>query len=129
MISIKAAIGTQHYKTTITTANNSIVADEPVAAGGEDLGFSPDELLAASLGACTAATLRMYADRKGWIELTGVEVNITFNRLTGSSTMERTVSLQGNITQEQKERLLYIANRCPIHQTLTHPIDITTIIS
>jgi putative redox protein len=129
MVNIKAVIGTQTYKTTITTANHTIIADEPVAAGGEDLGFSPDELLSASLGACTAATLRMYANRKGWSELTGVEVNVTFNRLAGSSTMERTILLQGNITQEQKERLLYIANRCPIHQTLTHPINITTIIS
>jgi len=129
MVQIKAAIGTQNYKTTITTTNHTIIADEPLQAGGEDLGFSPDELLAASLGACTSATLRMYANRKGWTELTGVEVNVTFNRLAGSSTMERTIVLQGNITQEQKERLLYIANRCPIHQTLTHPIDITTIIS
>ncbi|KAA5532480.1 OsmC family protein [Taibaiella lutea] len=129
MVHIKAAIGTQNYKTTITTGNHTIISDEPTTAGGEDLGFSPDELLTASLGACTAATLRMYANRKGWTELTGVEVNVTFNRLAGSSTMERTILLQGNITQEQKERLLYIANRCPIHQTLTHPIDITTIIS
>lgn len=129
MVHIKAAIGTQNYKTTLTANDHTIIADEPVAAGGEDLGFSPDELLSASLGACTAATLRMYANRKGWTELTGIEVDITFNRLTGSSAMERTITLQGNITQEQKERLLYIANRCPIHQTLTHPIDITTIIS
>jgi putative redox protein len=129
MVNIKATIGTQTYKTTIKTANHTIIADEPLTAGGGDLGFSPDELLTASLGACTAATLRMYANRKGWTALTGVEVNITFNRLAEGSTMERTILLQGDITQEQKERLLYIANRCPIHQTLTHPIDITTIIS
>ena len=94
MVNIKAAIGTQPYKTTITTVHHTIIADEPLEAGGEDLGFSPDELLTASLGACTAATLRMYANRKGWTELTGIEVDITFNRLTGSSAMERTITLQ-----------------------------------
>jgi putative redox protein len=129
MVTVKAHIGTIPYKTDITSDHHSIIADEPESAGGGDLGFSPDELLASSLSACTAATLRMYANRKGWNELQDIDVEVTFNRLQGSATMDRKITLTGDITNEQRERLLYIANRCPIHQTLTHPIVIDTVIS
>jgi putative redox protein len=126
MVTVNASIGTQLYKTEITTEHHTIISDEPTTIGGGDLGFSPDELLAAALGACTTATLRMYANRKGWHELTGIDVQVTFSRLQDSSVMNRIITLKGTISAEQKERLLYIANRCPIHQTLTHPIQIET---
>jgi putative redox protein len=126
MVHVKAHIGDVLYKTEITTANHTIISDEPESAGGGDLGFSPDELLASALSACTAATLKMYANRKGWHELLSIDVDVTFTRLQDSATMNRKITLTGNITEEQRERLLYIANRCPIHQTLTHPILIDT---
>jgi putative redox protein len=126
MATINAVIGTDHYRTEIRTATNLLIADEPAASGGEDLGFSPEELLAASLSACTCATLRMYADRKGWIELTGVTVDIVFTRQQDMSSIVRNVTLEGPLSEEQRKRLLTIANKCPIHQVLTHPVIIET---
>jgi putative redox protein len=126
MATTNAVIGTDHYRTEIRTATNLLIADEPVASGGEDLGFSPEELLAASLSACTCATLRMYADRKGWTELTGVTVDIAFTRQQDTSSIVRNVTLEGPLSEEQRERLLTIANKCPIHQVLTHPVIIET---
>lgn len=126
MATIQAAIGTDHYRTEIKTATNLLIADEPFTSGGEDLGFSPEELLAASLSACTCATLRMYADRKGWTELTGVTVDIVFTRQQDRSSIIRNVTLEGPLSEEQRDRLLTIANKCPIHQVLSHPVFIET---
>lgn len=126
MSEVTANIGTDHYRTEIKTANNILISDEPVKAGGEDLGFSPEELLCASLSACTCATLRMYADRKGWTELTGVKVHTTFGRTAERSDMVREITLEGPLSDEQRERLMEIAGKCPMHQALTHPIHIST---
>ncbi len=126
MAKITATIGTQHYRTEIKTETNTLLSDEPLSHGGGDLGFSPDELLASALGACTSATLRMYADRKGWAELTGVQVEVVFNRGTDRSFITRDIVLEGPLSTEQRDRLLDIANRCPIHRTLSHPIEINT---
>ncbi len=129
MATITASIGKAHYRMDITTATNAIVADEPLELGGGDLGFTPDELLAASLGACTSATLRMYADRKGWDNLTGVEVTVTFNRGNDRSFFNRNIVLEGELTEEQRTRLLEIANKCPVHRTLSNASEINTVLS
>lgn len=126
MASITATIGTEHYRTEVKTETNTLIADEPLSMGGDDLGFSPDELLASALGACTTATLRMYADRKGWTELTGLKVEVTFNRGADRSFVNRDIMLEGPLSEEQKARLLDIANRCPVHRTLSNPINIST---
>lgn len=128
MAEITAHIGQQPYRTEIKTATNVLIADEPADAGGGDVGFTPEELLAASLGACTSITLRMYAMRKGWTGLTGIQVNVDFKRDTAanSARMDRHIILEGTISNEQKERLLAIADKCPIHQTLTHTVSIYT---
>ncbi|MFC0184466.1 putative redox protein [Pseudarcicella hirudinis] len=128
MASISASIGQEPYKTEIKSATNHIIADEPLSSGGKDLGFSPDELLASALGACTCATLRMYADRKGWAELTGINVDVSFSRdiQANVSHLKRNIELVGVLSEEQKTRLLAIANKCPMHQTLTHSIEIET---
>ena len=127
MASIHGCIGKDHYKTILASSTNSIFADEPKDKGGEDLGFSPSELLASSLAACTCVTLRMYADRKEW-DLDSIEVSVIFTRETekNESNFKREITLIGSLGQEEKDRLLHIANQCFIHKTLSNPIHITT---
>lgn len=131
MAKVLASIGSALYKTEIKTATNSLIADEPISAGGMDLGFSPEELLASALAACTCGTLRMYANRKGWVELTEVNVHVEFTRdvQANVSQMNRKIELVGELSEEQRIRLLAIANKCPIHNTLTHTITIDTMLS
>ncbi|MCF0059253.1 OsmC family protein [Dyadobacter sp. CY356] len=131
MAKVVATIGTELYKTEIKTATHSLIADEPVSAGGLDLGFSPEELLASALAACTCGTLRMYANRKGWSELTEINVAVDFSRdvQANVSQMNRKIELVGDLNEEQKTRLLAIANKCPIHNALTHTITIDTTLS
>lgn len=99
-----------------------IVADEPLDLGGDDLGLAPHELLLAALGACTSMTLKMYADRKGW-PLQAANVKLTAEK-GAEFLIKREVTLTGDLTAEQRQALLAIANKCPVHKTLTHPIKI-----
>ena len=128
MAKVNAKIGTVLFKTDIKTATNSLIADEPVSVGGMDLGFSPSELLASALAACTCGTLRMYANRKGWLALTEIHVEVEFSRdvQQNKSQMNRKIEFIGDLSEEQKKQLLVIANKCPIHNTLTHTITIDT---
>lgn len=121
--SIKAHIGRNHYQTILNNGRQEICADEPSDLGGTDLGFAPDELLCAALASCTAITLRMYADRKEW-PLEAVRLDISLERDKGSNTtkLTRAIELEGDLNAEQRERLLGIANACPVHKTLTNPM-------
>lgn len=103
------------------------LADEPLESGGGNKGPTPTQLLLSSLGACTAITVRMFATRKGW-PLTDVEVQL---QLDPESTpagdgrdIRRIITLQGTLSPEQRERLLDVANKCPIHRLLTGKIRI-----
>lgn len=127
MNDIKAHISTAHYQTILSNGRHQIVADEPPELGGTDVGFSPNELLCSALAACTCITLRMYADRKAW-PLTDVTAHITLerNKETNTTQINRQICLIGDLTDEQKTRLLTIANQCPIHKILTNPIVIET---
>ena len=130
MAIIHASIGRNHYGTALRSATNAYLADEPLADGGGDKGFSPSELLAASLATCTCVTLRMYADRKGW-PLEDVQVKVDFSRDAGLniSNIRRDISLLGPLSDEQRQRLLQIANSCFIHKTLSNPIHIQSALS
>lgn len=129
MQTISVQIGEKGYRATIRMGEHELVADEPKEMGGGDEGPAPYDLLLASLGTCKAITLRMYADRKGWF-LGGVIVTLAHNRVhakdcedceTGSGKVDEiTVELEllGDLTDEQRERLLEIADKCPVHRTL-----------
>jgi putative redox protein len=128
MAKIVSHIKNEHYKVEIKSpTGNVVIADEPIAVGGRDLGFSPKELLASALAACTSATLRMYADRKGW-DLQEVRLEIALERdEKGSRTViDRKLELIGNLDETQRTRLLKIAESCPIHKILSGPIEINT---
>ncbi|HEY2274411.1 MAG TPA: OsmC family protein [Steroidobacteraceae bacterium] len=107
------------------------LADEPHEAGGANEGPSPTTLLLSALGACTAITVRMYAARKSW-PLAGVEVQLEFNpegAPAEGNDIRRRIALRGQLTEEQRERLLDVANKCPLHRVLTGRTRIHTALS
>lgn len=113
-----------NYVTDITIRTHKIVADEPLNLNGNDLGPTPGELLASSLIACTNITLKMYAQRKEW-PLEKVETTVDLNEK--EATINRQINLSGKLSTEQKERLLQIADKCPIHKLLSQGIKISTV--
>jgi uncharacterized OsmC-like protein/alpha/beta superfamily hydrolase len=132
--------GVDHYHTSVFARTHGLVADEPIALGGEDLGPTPYELMTAGLGACTSITLRMYADRKEW-PLESVQVRLNHQKEHARDTedpeahhahqgridhLHRVIDLTGDLTLEQREQLLKIASHCPVHRTLEAGVYITT---
>jgi putative redox protein len=104
------------------------VADEPAAAGGLDLGPAPHDLVAAGLAACTTMTLRLYAKRKAW-PLGAIHVEVTHARKAGeqpADTFTRHIRLGGALNDEQRQRLMEVAEMCPIHRLLTAGARIVT---
>jgi putative redox protein len=124
---VTATIGRDHYRVVLTAGKNTIIADEPASNGGGDEGMSPHEILASALGACTCATVRMYADRKG-MSLDGLHVTVLLMRDNDNNTtnISRDITLTGDLNPEDREKLIAIANKCPVHKTLTNPISIET---
>lgn len=97
---------------------HTVVVDEPVAVGGTDAGPSPTRLVAAALAGCVAVTMEMYADRKGWdIGSTEVDVDVEYEGFAPRS-FAVTVRLPAGLSDEQRQRLLAIARRCPVHKVL-----------
>jgi len=125
------------FRTEILANGHPLVADEPISVGGTNTGPSPYELLSAALGACTSMTLRMYADRKGW-PLEAAEVRLEHEKIhcldcaqaaQGQPKIDhirREVVLEGPLDDDQRTRLLEIADRCPVHRTLHSEIKVTT---
>jgi putative redox protein len=114
-----------------------MLADEPVAAGGEDSGPGPYDLLLGGLGACTSMTMRLYADRKS-LPLDRVTVTLKHNKIHAEDCAEcetrtglldridRVIAMEGKLDAEQRAKLMEIADKCPVHRTLTSEVHIVT---
>ncbi len=129
--------GDDGFTTEVKAGRHSFLADEPSSVGGKDLGPTPYDLLIASLGACTSMTLRMYADRKGW-PLEEVRVHLDHGKVHEQDCencenenakidqIEREIELFGDLNDEQRQKLLEIADKCPVHRTLHGEIRVIT---
>jgi putative redox protein len=122
-----ADIGTGNYTVSLMAGHHSLLADEGTAAGGQDAGATPHELLCAALGACTAMTLRMYAQRKAW-PLRAVHVDVLMHKEGEAHTMTRRLRFTGELDEAQRARLADIAERTPVTLTLKQGIAITTLV-
>ncbi|MFT7067124.1 MAG: putative redox protein [Sediminicola sp.] len=127
--------GSDGFTTQMKVGSHYLTADEPISVGGQDFGPSPHELVAAGLTACTVMTIQMYAKRKGW-ELENVEVHTSYSKSaqvgelkeqesnSTIDTFKREIKLTGKLDKKQRERILEIANKCPVHKTLTSSAQI-----
>jgi putative redox protein len=123
-----ATIGKDVYKTELQSRTHTVIADEPFDAGGKDLGPRPGDFIRMGLASCTAITLRMYADRKNW-DVSKIHVSVSNGPFDGKTAYDTSVEIEGNVTEEQRGRLLQIAKLCPVHKALTNPIEINTSLS
>ncbi len=131
IITVTATIGKEHYKTDLHYKDLHLIADEQKENGGEGLGPDPSGLLASALASCTAITLRMYADKKEYhVEKIEVEIAFTKKDINGvtHSLFVRKIRITGNISDDERLRLLAIADKCPTHKILSGEIVITTTI-
>lgn len=125
LLTAQATIDRSHYQTIVKVDNHIIISDEPIAIGGMEKGTSPQGLLLASLGSCTAITLRMYIDRKMWA-VDEITVDLELFNVGGGTLIERQLNFKGELNDDQRKRLVQIANACPIHKILTGSIKIET---
>lgn len=102
-----------------------LLTDVPATLGGDDTGPEPHDLLAAALAACTALTVTMYAKRKGW-PLDDVDVRIEHGKVDQAYALTRRIAYIGNLSAEQRDMLTAVANKCPVHKTLSGEIQIVT---
>ena len=128
---------TGNFQQTISVGPHRMLADEPIAAGGEDTGPGPYDLVLAGLGACTSMTMRLYADRKS-LPLERVTVTLKHSKIHAQDCAEcetkagmldqvdRVIAMEGNLDAEQRKKLMEIADKCPVHRSLTSEIHIVT---
>jgi putative redox protein len=134
---VLARIGSTGFTTDIQSGSHSITADEPISIGGDDFGPNPYDLLMASLGACTAMTMRMYADRKGWaideiiVHLSHKKQHVKDCQDCDTTSgyidkIDKEIEIIADLDTEQKQRLIEIADKCPIHRTLHNEVKVYT---
>lgn len=126
---VVAENGQGRYQQEVIVGQHHLIADEPESVGGADAGPAPFDYLMAALGGCTSMTLRMYAERKGW-PLTRISVSLNHEKLEVEGSprdrINRTITLEGELAPEQRQRLLDIANKCPVHRALSQPLLIVS---
>ena len=126
MYPIKISSTSDRYRQDIKINDKfHLTADEPKELGGNDMGACPVDLVLAGLGSCKAITIKMYADRKGW-DLTSVEINVDQQKVNRQYQIAVCLHLKGDLTDEQKQRLLEIADKCPVHKLLESSAQIET---
>jgi putative redox protein len=124
---ISSIIHEQSFKTVIRSERHEWIADEPTSLGGQDSGPNPFDYLLSSLGSCIAITLRMYAERKGLsVRSIRVDLSMDSRRENGKAvtTIYKNIDIDGDLTPEQHDRMLEIAEKCPIHVMLTGDIKV-----
>lgn len=122
---VNASIGTVAYAVSIAAGEHRLIADEPAKLGGRDAGPAPYDLLLASLGACTAITLHMYAERKQW-PVQAVHVELRYSKGAERGRIDRAVRIEGDLAAEQHARMAEIAERTPVTLTLKAGVDVHT---
>ena len=113
------------YAQDIAIGPHSVRADEETDKGGSDTGPGPHELLLAALGACTSMTIKGYAARKGWV-VRRVAVRLTGASVDGTYVINRHLTIAGDLEGDQRQKLIEIADKCPVHRTLTGEVVIKT---
>jgi putative redox protein len=122
---VRSHIGTAKYLTTISSGHHHIIVDEPEYNGGNNAGPDPQALLLASLSSCTAITLRMYTDRKMW-PMEDISVDVKLFKAGLENSIECLIAYTGQLTAEQRLRLVQIAGACPVHKILEKSFSIVT---
>jgi len=124
---IVAENGQGRYQQQVIAGQHHLIADEPASMGGADAGPAPFDFIMSGLGACTSMTLRMYAERKE-LPLTKVSVELSHDKVeidgVQRDRITRHITLEGDLSPEQRQRLLEIANKCPVHRALSQSIQL-----
>ena len=130
-VKVTATLGNTLYQTEVKTDKHRIISDEPQDLGGGDTGMNPFELLASALATCTAATLRMYMNRKQWqADEIVVLVELIEDKPNKTTKFKREIQFVGtSLDDDQKKRLLITAEKCPVHKVLTGNVAIATAIN
>ena len=131
------AEGNQKFLREVSSDDHQWLSDEPTEYGGDNLGPDPYEQLLSSLGTCTSMTLRMYCNHKGW-NVEDIDVKLKHSRIHEKDCekhnqddckielIEKTISIKGDLDEKQRERLIQVADRCPVHKTLLSKMDISS---
>lgn len=123
-----ATIGTDLYRTELHAGTHTAIADEPEEVGGNNSGPRPGDFICMGLASCTAITLRMYANRKK-IDVQQINVNVSNGPTSDKTSFQVEIEIKGNVTEEQRTRMLQIAKLCPVHKMLANPIEIGVVVN
>ena len=128
MTSVQVSSNASHLGQDVVIRQFHLIADEPPELGGDDAGPAPLEWILAGLGSCKTITVKMYAARKGW-KLDNVSVDLSYEKVGSSYQIQAHLTIEGDLNDRQRQRLLEIADRCPVHRLLTDDVEIKTVLT